>query len=161
MDNLDLQGGISKIYWYRKNIEDILKTEFTKFNGKKIYLDFLCKLDDGTLCHIEFQFPYAKPKDMPRFFDYNLTAHVVHDETTDTYVVNFTSRKYEGKWFNIGKSKRFRTINIFLGDMDFKTHLNMIKDKVKSNINLNSSDEIDLMIMCLIPEYKNKFDILK
>lgn len=42
-----------------EEIEEILSIEFTKLDGSKLYLDFLCLLKNGTLCHIEFQFPYA------------------------------------------------------------------------------------------------------
>lgn len=37
-----------------EEMEKILKVEFTTLAGKKVYLDFLCSLKNGTQHHIEF-----------------------------------------------------------------------------------------------------------
>lgn len=41
-------------------IEEVLSVEITTLAGTKLYSDFLCSLKDGTLCHIEFQYPHAE-----------------------------------------------------------------------------------------------------
>ena len=80
-----------------KKIKKILKTEFVTVNGTKYFLDFLCLFEDGTLGHIEFQFPKARPIDLDRFFEYNIVAQVRHGSLAETIVINFTSRRVQEK----------------------------------------------------------------
>ena len=63
-------------------IVEILNTEIITLNGKHYYLDFLCRLKDGTLLNIEFQFPKLKNKDCPRFYEYNIVAWVTNQWET-------------------------------------------------------------------------------
>ena len=84
----------------RKN----LSVELTTLKGPKLYVDFLCELNDDTLCHIEFQYPNAKTKDLDRFFNYNITSQVRYQKLTETYILNFTGRKIEEKIKAIGKT---------------------------------------------------------
>lgn len=143
-----------------KEIEKVLKTEFVTVNGNKYYLDFLCKLKNDVLCHIEFQFPKVKPKDLDRFFNYNIVAQVRHESLTETIVINFTSEKTAMKLRRIGESKCFNPKHIYLGDIDFKGYWRNINKKVESNLKLTAFEEIALLITCLIPECKNKFKML-
>ncbi len=119
-------------------------------------MDFLCELEDGTLCHVEFQFPNARPKDFDRFFNYNIVAQVRHGSLTESIVINFISKRDSIKIRKIGDSKSFHPSQIYLGDLDFKGYWRKINIKVKSNLKLNSFEEIALLITCLIPECKNK-----
>ena len=144
-----------------KKIRKVLKTEFTRMDGSKVYLDFLCLLEDGTLCHIEFQFPKAKPVDLDRFFDYNITAQVRHGSLTDTLVINFTSSKNAIKPRKIGESKSFHPKHFYLGDVDFNEYWRKINMKAESNLKLNAFEEISLMLMCLVPECKIKAKMLE
>ena len=143
-----------------KKIKRLLKTEFTRMDGSKVYLDFLCLLEDGTLCHIEFQFPKARPVDLDRFFDYNITAQVRHGALTETLVINFTSRTNAIKTRQIGRSKSFHPKHFYLGDVDFNGYWRKINMKAESNLKLNAFEEISLMLMCLIPECKIKAKML-
>ena len=143
-----------------KKIKKVLKTEFTRMDGSKVYLDFLCLLEDDTLCHIEFQFPKARPVDLDRFFDYNITAQVRHGSLTETLVINFTSSKNAIKPRQIGESKSFHPKHFYLGDIDFKEYWRKINIKAESNLKLNGFEEISLMLMCLLPECKIKAKIL-
>lgn len=138
-----------------QEVEEVLKTEFTKFDGSKIHLDFLCRLKDRTLCNIEFQFPKAYPKDLDRFFDYNITAQVTLGSLTETVIINFTTSSEENI-YSIGKTKCFRPTQIYLGDIDYDTRLENINKKCASNIKLTSFEEIDLMLITLMPKYKDK-----
>ena len=144
-----------------KNIEEVLKTEFTRREGKKLFLDFLCRVEDGTLCHIEFQFPAANDKDLSRFFEYNIMAQISFGSITDTIIVNFTSGKSGGIIKRIGKTKSFCPINFYLGDIDFESRFEKINKKVKSNIKLSSFDEIDLMLRCLVYGFDDRYNALK
>ena len=142
-----------------KNIKKILKTEFITLNGEKLYLDFLCLIDDGTLCHVEFQFPKARPIDLDRFFNYNIVAEVKHGLLTETIVINFTS-KSDIKTRKIGDSKSFHPKQVFLGDIDFDGYWQKINIKAESNLKLDGLEEITLMLTCLVPECENKEKIL-
>lgn len=59
------------------DIKEILNVEFTTVTGEKLFLDFLCKMSDNTLRHIEFQFPKEDPRDLNRFFKYNVLQKYV------------------------------------------------------------------------------------
>lgn len=142
-------------------IEEVLGIEFTALNGKKFYLDFLCLLDDDTLCHIEFQFPNAKPQDDERFFNYNILAQARHQKIADTIVVNFTSCKRKKQFIKIGKTKYFKPKEFYIGDIDFEDYIRNINMKVNSKMKLTSFEEITLLLECLVPEFENKLDILK
>ena len=144
-----------------KKINEVLNSEITTMKGNKIYLDFLCSVDDDTLCHIEFQFPMAKANDLDRFFNYNITAQVRHQKLTETTVINFTSNVNEGNIFKIGETKCFKPKYFHLGDIDFEDFLEKINIKVNSNTKLTSFEEITLMLICLIPKCENKGETLK
>lgn len=143
-----------------KNIKKILKTDFVKLDGKKIYLDFLCLFEDGTIGHIEFQFPKANPKDLDRFFDYNIVAEVKYGTRAETYIINFTAKKDKDITRKIGESKSFHPKQIYLGDIDFKKYWENINMKAKSNLKLTSFEEITLLITSLVVECENKAEIL-
>lgn len=143
-----------------EEIEEILSIEFTKLDGSKLFLDFLCLLKNGTLCHIEFQFPYAKSDDNYRFFDYNITAEVRYGKRVDTYVFNFTSKR-DHKSVKIGKTKEFLPIHFYLGDVDFEKYLEKINIKVKSKKQLSFDEEITLMLMPISQEFLRDVDLLK
>ena len=93
-------------------IVEILKTEMTSLNGKTRVLDFLCKLEDDTLCNIEFQFPVARLDDLKRFFDYNIISQIRNDSLTETIIINFTTSTSGEKQTKIGITKSFHP-NIF------------------------------------------------
>ncbi len=143
-----------------KNIKKILKTEFVTVNGKKYYLDFLCQLEDDTLCHIEFQFPKAQPNDLERFFNYNITAEVRHGHLTETTILNFTSKKIKDTIRHIGKSKCFKPKQVYLGDIDFRSYWRNINMKAEQNVKLTGFEEITLLLTSLMPECKNKAKML-
>ena len=77
-------------------------------------LDFLCKLEDDTLCNIEFQFPVARLDDLKRFFDYNIMAQIRNDSITETVIINFTTSASGKKQTNIGITKSFQPIQIYI-----------------------------------------------
>ncbi|MBO7734238.1 MAG: hypothetical protein J6S67_16860, partial [Methanobrevibacter sp.] len=74
----------------------------------------------------------------------------------------------------IGNSKNFHPKNVYLGDIDYIKELEKIKQKVnpncgswenvnndkESNIQLTYKEELHLLIMYLIPKYKNKTELL-
>jgi hypothetical protein len=144
-----------------KKIKKILKTEFVTVNGTKYFLDFLCLFEDGTLGHIEFQFPKARPIDLDRFFEYNIVAQVRHGSLAETIVINFTSRRVQEKIRRIGESKCFNPNYVYLGDIDFDEYWRNINIKVKSNLKLTGFEEIALLLTCLIPECNNKANMLE
>lgn len=133
-----------------KPIVEILKTEITSLTGKTRVLDYLCKLEDDTLCHVEFQFPVARLDDLKRFFDYNIIAQIRHNHLTETIVINFTTGHSGVTRTDIGITKSFNPIQIYLGDMNYDERLEKINHKEKTNQKLTSIEEIDLMLMCLV-----------
>ena len=143
-----------------KNIKEVLKTEFVTLKGNKLYLDFLCLLDDDTLCHIEFQFPKARPYNLDRFFDYNIVTQVTQGALTETIVINFTSKKFSEKIRRIGRSKCFNPDYVYLGDIDYEGYWRNINIKVESNLKLTVFEEIVVLLTCLIPECKKKAHML-
>ena len=144
-----------------RSIKKILKTEITTINGKTRYLDFLCELEDETLCHIEFQFPVAYEDDLNRFFDYNIVAEIRYDSLVETMIINFTESDNGAKSINRGFSKEFHPKNVYLGDINYEKILEKIKCNANKNIKLTSKDEIDLMLMSLLPKYTDKTKMLK
>ena len=74
-----------------RKITEVLKTEIPTLNGKTRYLDFLCRLDDGSLCNIEFEFPVAYSDDLERFFDYNIVVQIDQGKITESIIINFTN----------------------------------------------------------------------
>ena len=144
-----------------KKIKKELKGEFTTITGAKIYLDYLCELTDGTLCHIEFQYPKAWKNDLDRFFNYNITAQVRYQKITETNIVNFTPQENKEKIRKIGETKCFKPQYFYIGDIDFKKEIEKINIKVKSEKQLSSCEEITLMILCIVPDCKNRLQKLK
>ena len=138
-----------------------MKTEITTISGRTVYLDFLCKTNDGKLYNIEFQLKSPKVDDLTRFYDYNIIANVRYDKITETVIVNFRTRKSGCKQTKIGESIEFHSKYFNLGDIDYEKILNNIEEKVKNNYYLTSSEEISLMLMSLLPKYKNKPELLK
>ena len=145
----------------RKKIKAILSVEFITLTGKKYILDYLCLLEDKTICHIEFQFPSATTSDLNRFFDYNIHSQSKYQKLTETLVFNFISSKNKDLTIKIGKSKSFHPAYFYLGDIDFNTYLENINIKSKSDIKLTDFEEITLMLICLCPEWKNKLETLQ
>nr|WP_294998450.1 hypothetical protein [uncultured Methanobrevibacter sp.] len=153
---------------------EILNTEIPTLNGKTRYLDFLCRMDDGSICNIEFEFPVAYSHDLERFFDYNIVVEINEGEITDTIVINFKQSGYGSSKIEIGNSKSFHPKNVYLGDIDYLGELEKIKKKVnldcndlekinkdkESNIQLTFKEELHLLIMCLLPKYENKTELL-
>ena len=137
-------------------IAEILQTEMTSLGGKTRVLDFLCKLEDDTLCNIEFQFPVARLDDLKRFFDYNIMAEIRNDSLTETVIINFTTSASGEKQTNIGITKSFQPMQIYLGDINYDERLEKINNKEQTNQKLTSSEEIDLMLMCLVVDTTNK-----
>ena len=142
-------------------IDEVLSVEITTLTGIKLYLDFLCLLKDGTLCHIEFQYPHADSDDWDRFFNYNISAEFKYQKRAETYVFNFDFRKKRSKIKGIGKTKCYRPIQFFLGDVDFEECIDNINIKVKSNKALTNFEEIVLMLIHISPKFKGDAEILK
>lgn len=136
-----------------KKMKKSLNVELTTIKGSKLYVDFLCELNDDTLCHIEFQYPNTKSKDLDRFFNYNITTQVRYQKLTETYIFNFTDRKTEEEIRAIGKTKYFKPYHFYLGDIDFEKRIEKINIKSKSNEKLTEYEEITLMLICLQPKY--------
>lgn len=157
-----------------RKIVEILNTEIPTLNGKTRYLDFLCRMDDGSICNIEFEFPVAYSHDLERFFDYNIVVEINEEMITDTIVINFKQSRYGSSKIEIGNSKSFHPKNVYLGDIDYLGELEKIKKKVnldcndlekinkdkESNIQLTFKEELHLLIMCLLPKYENKTELL-
>ncbi|MBQ6100457.1 MAG: hypothetical protein IJL02_11430 [Methanobrevibacter sp.] len=138
-----------------------LKTEITTIKGKKLYLDFLCELNDGTIHNFEFQYPKATSNDLERFFGYNILVEVRYQTLTETVIINFGHRKNPEEIKRIGKTKCFNPQYFYLGDIDFDEIMEKINIKVKSEKRLTASEEITLMIMCIVSDCKNKAQKLK
>ncbi len=143
-----------------KSMKQILKTEITTKKGRTLFLDFLCELTDGTLLNIEFQFTGPDKYDLERFYDYNSFSQTEHDTHCETIIINLKSSKSGQKSRKIGKTKTIHPPLIHLGDIDFKKILNNIENKAKNNQKLTNQDEISLMLMSLLPKYKNKEKVL-
>ena len=156
-----------------RQIEEVLKSEITTLNGSTRYLDFLCRLTDGTLCHVEFQFPVAYTGDLKRFYKYNILAEVRFDGTAETIIFNFSTSKKGSVGISIGYSKDFHPKIFYLGDIDFEKELEKIHTKLnlvhleniisneKLNIQLTSEEELHLMLMSLAETCTNKKVFLK
>ena len=143
-------------------IDEILSVEIPSLSGKKRILDFLCRLKDGSLLHIEFQFPKAYPQDKKRFFKYNITAELRYEGTTETIIINFTDSTPKDRIaIKIGESKKFLPKQFFIGDTDFNKILEKLIKKCEDNIKLTSNEEIGLMLMCLAVNCNNHFEKLK
>lgn len=142
-------------------IKKILKTEIVTKKGRKLYLDFLCQLEDNQLLNIEFQFTGPDGADLERFFDYNIFTQVEYDELCETQLISFKTIASGQKSRRIGKTKSIHPRIFYLGDIDFLKKINTIENKVENNIKLTNIDEIMLMLMCLLPKYKNKQEILE
>lgn len=144
-----------------QEIKEILNVEFTTLTGNKLYLDFLCLLKDGTLCHIEFQYPRAEPNDLDRFFKYNVHAEVRYQSRAETFIFNFSQKIGIEKPRKIGKTKCFNPHNFYLGDVEFDKYIEKINIKAKSNTQVSNFEEITLMLISLNPEMDCKFETLK
>lgn len=159
--SLSYGSAFLKYIGIEKEIKKVLNVEYTLLSGEKLYLDFICELVDDTLCHVEYQFPKAQPEDLDRFFNYNITVQVRTQKLAETCVFNFTSGKNRNHTIKIGESKSFHPKYFYLGDVDFKGHIENINKKVKSNKQLSNHEEITLMLICLNTELENKAKTLK
>ena len=148
-----------------REIKEILQTEISTMHGRTQHLDFLCKLEDDSICHIEFQFPVAYIPDLTRFFDYNIKAQIKYDGIVDTLIFNFTSSTQGACEIDIGETKSFHPKMFYLGDVDFKKELETIINKVNKgeseNVKLTYQEELNLMLMPLAFKYKDKKSLLK
>lgn len=154
-------------------IAEVLKGDITTLNGSTKYLDFLCRLKDGTLFNVEFQFPVAYSHDLKRFFKYNITVELKYGETAETIVFNFSTSLKGDSELSIGKSKDFHPNIFYLGDIDFEEELEKIHLKLnlaglekiinpeEPNIQLTYTEELHIMLMSLPEKYKNKTIPLK
>lgn len=158
---MEYSNDFLKFIGIEKSIKKVLKTEFITKKGRKLYLDFLCELEDGTLLNIEFQFTDPDSEDLNRFYDYNIFSQTEYDELCETIIISFKTSMYGQKSHKIGKTKTIHPIFFYLGDVDFMKILNTIENKVENSINLTNIDEISLLLMCLVPKYKNKQEILE
>jgi hypothetical protein len=111
----------------QEEIDEILNVEFTTIKGNKLYLDFLCRLKNGTLLHIEFQYPNADDNCSDRFFKYNITAEVRHEGLTETLIFNFTRRIKEAKPQKRGHSKSFTPYQFIWGMLILKLTCKTLK----------------------------------
>ena len=155
-----------------RGIVEILNTEISTLNGRTRYLDFLCRLEDDTLCHIEFQFPVAYDDDLERFFDYNIVAQIRYDGIVETVIFSFGSSSQGAREIEIGDSKDFHPQIFYLGDFDFEEILGEIIEKVNAddteNLNNNEQtytkltyeEELHIMLMPLAYKYKDKKALL-
>ena len=145
----------------KRKIKQILYTEFTTKKGRHLYLDFLCELEDGTLLNIEFQFTGPNKDDFERFYDYNIYSETEHDSRCESIVISFKSHNTGRKTRKIGKTKTMHPKIFYLGDIDFEKILNNIECKAIINLKLTNAEEISLLLMSLIPKYKNKKEMLE
>ena len=155
-----------------REIVEILKTEISTLNGKTRFLDFLCRLEDDTLCHIEFQFPVVYSDDLERFFDYNIVAQIRYDGIVETIVFSFGNRNQGATEIMIGNSKGFHPKIFYLGDIDFEKELEKIikkanmeeSEKLNNNeqsyTKLTYEEELHLMLMSLAFKYEDKKALL-
>lgn len=150
-----------KFIGVKKSIKKILKTEFVTKKGRRLHLDFLCELIDGTLLNIEFQFTDPDGKDLNRFYDYNIFSQTEHNKLCETIIISFKTSMTGQKSHKIGKTKTMHPLFFYLGSIDFMKRLNNIENKIENNINLTNNDEISLMLMCLLPKFTNKQEILE
>ena len=113
-------GHFLKYIGEERGIEEVLDAHQVTLNGKSRHLDFLCRLTDGTLCHVEFEFPVAYSHDLERFYWYNITAEVRYGEFAETIVFNFTTNSKGDKKITINNTKDFYPKTFYLGDIDFE-----------------------------------------
>lgn len=144
-----------------KNIVENLKTEITTLSGRTVYLDFLCKTNDNKLRNIEFQLNDPQSEDLERFYNYNIITTVRHDKTTESMIVTLKRNKTRVKEIKVGKSIDFHPDFFHLANINYDKILNNIENKVKDNDSLTSFEEMSLMIISLLPKYKNKTTMLK
>ena len=149
-----------KFIEFEGEIKEILKTEIITLNGKYYLLDFLCRLKDGTLLNIEFEFPKLKNNECPRLYEYNVVASVMNSGETKSLVFNFTS-KFDDIKCKIGNNVTFCPLTFYLGDVDFEKIFEKINAKISSDIQLTGEEEIALMMRCLVYGFEDKVSTLK
>ena len=143
-----------------EEIKKVLKTEFETIYGKKAFVDYLCRLKNNKLLHIEFQFPSAGEKDLIRFHFYNSIIKFCYKGDLETFVFNFSSKRKDLKT-EIGQGISFHPPNFNLSDVDFDEYLDKINIKVNTNKKLTGFEEIILMLRCLVPSFHDKTSALK
>lgn len=155
------------------DIVEVLKSDITTLNGSTKYLDYLCRLKDGTLRHIEFEFPVTYETDLERFFRYNILAEIRFDGIAETIIFNFSTSAKGCEELHIGYSKDFHPKVFYLGDIDFEKELEKIYLKLnlarlenlinpnRLNIQLTYREELHIMLMSLAEKYTDKKVFLK
>lgn len=144
----------------KRTIKKILNTEIITKKGRYLYLDFLCLLEDNNLLNIEFQFKSPDGSDLERIFDYNNHAQCLYDALCETIIIHIKNKSSKHKKRKIGSSKTFHPEHVYLKRKNYYKSLLTIKNKVANNLKLSSFDEIDLMVMCLIVNQKNKVKLI-
>ena len=109
-----------------------------------------------SLFHMEFQYNATNKDDLKRFYRYNIEKQTETGKLIDTCVVNFQKEEKCETEETIGKTINFMPINKFLGDIDFEERLNNIINKVENNVKLSSKNQIDLILITLAPQTKDK-----
>ena len=107
-----------KLIGENKSLKRVLRNEFVTKKGRKLYLDFLCELDNETILDIEFQFTGPDSDDLDRFYDYNQISQSEYDTLCETIIISFRTSKSGQKSRKIGKTKSIHPIFFYLGDID-------------------------------------------
>ena len=107
--------------------------DITSLYGKQVFTDFIFEGMDNIIYNMEFEYPYAEPNDMLRFFMYNILNEFMFEGRIESFIVNFTSkRKNEIDEVSLGFSKSFHPKHFYLGDFDYAAAFQNIKMKVKT-----------------------------
>ena len=149
-----------KLIGIDEEVKEVLKTEFVTVYGKKAYVDYLCRLKNGNLLHIEFEYPSAYNYDLERFHFYYCIIRGNYKGKLETFVFNFSSKKKELK-SKIGQCSSFHPLIFNLADVNFDAYLDNINIKVNTNKKLTGEEEIILMLRCLVPSFRDKTSVLK
>ena len=127
-----------KFIGINEEVKETLNKEFVTLYGRRAYVDYLCRLKNNDLLHVEFQYKSANEKDLKRFHFYNSLIRSNYEGDLETFVFNFESKK--DLKVEIEKSITFHPPNFNLEDVEFKDYCEKINRDCRKLIFFTRND---------------------
>lgn len=138
-------------------VDELLPSDLPRVQTQDVEVDFLCRMKDGTLLHLEFQ-TTASESDIDRFMKYDSMIYDEWKKSIQTYAIygRGISKAIDEK--NYG-SIHYKVHNIFLMYLDGDQIVVDLWKKVESGQELTEEDMGKLVLLPFMKSKKSRADI--
>ncbi|WP_287193055.1 hypothetical protein [Syntrophothermus sp.] len=130
-------------------IRDMLPTVIPVAEVKEERIDFLFRLEDGSLLHLEFQTTAATRADMERFAGYDLKLLERYREIIRTVVI-YSGRVKEAPVGFDGGSLVYRVTNVYLKSWDGEKEYEYLRERIDRGEELSRAEIVRLIFLPLM-----------